>query len=144
MNIDSILARTHRETPLADVDGDCRVWEGAVQSSGYGSLTDGHGGTALAHRVIYEATVGPISDAMTIDHLCFRKLCLNVHHMEVVTRGENTRRMLAALTHCKQGHPLAGANVRRIRRRDGYTRRVCVTCARAATRESMRRLRAAA
>jgi hypothetical protein len=48
--------------------------------------------TALAHRVAYEALVGPIPDGMTIDHLCRNKRCLNPAHMELVTRGENTRR----------------------------------------------------
>jgi len=33
-----------------------------------------------------------VSEGLTIDHLCGVKRCVNPDHMEVVTRGENTRR----------------------------------------------------
>lgn len=118
-------------------DGDCLIWQGAVQTKGYGSVSAGRkGATQLAHRAIYEATFGTIPAGMTVDHICRTKLCMNVAHMEIVTRGENSRRKLAAQTTCKYGHPLSGDNVRMKCRRNGWTYRVCITCRRRHARES--------
>lgn len=109
-------------------DNGCWEWLGAVQSSGYGSITNGAGSSSLTHRAAYENIVGEIPKRLTIDHLCLNKLCVNTDHMEVVSRGENSKRKLAAQTHCKRGHELAGENLREKVRRDGNTYRVCVTC----------------
>lgn len=123
--------------------GECLIWQGATQTRGYGSVAAGvRGLTKLAHRAAYEHAVGPIPEGMTIDHLCCEKRCVNVEHMEVVTRGENSRRMLRKRTHCKHGHAIEGDNLRLVRRPTGIYR-VCVTCHRKAVRESMRRSRAA-
>ena len=109
----------------------CILWPGAVNSKGYGCVTDGTGASALAHRVAYEMHVGPIPEGLTIDHLCRQKRCTNVAHMEVVTRGENVRRQLLAQTRCKRGHELVGENVRLQTRPNGHTYRVCRECTRA-------------
>jgi hypothetical protein len=109
----------------------CWLWTGAVQSRGYGSVADGRGGTALAHRVAYEAAVGPIPEGLTLDHVagrgCISKLCINPAHLEPVTRAENVRRAKAAKTHCVHGHPLAGENLI-IRDRGTHTERSCRIC----------------
>lgn len=73
-------------------DGDCVIWLGARNNRGYGSVGVGGKRTALVHRHVYEATVAPIPADMTIDHLCRNKLCVNVEHLEVVTRSENSKR----------------------------------------------------
>lgn len=137
MNVDAILARTH-------VEGDCLIWEGAEQSKGYGSAADGKGGTQLVHRAVFEAKVRRLKWGETIDHTCRRILCVNVAHHEPVSRAENSRRRIAAQTHCKQNHPLSGENVRLLTRRNGYTYRVCLTCQRARNRAWMRARRAEA
>lgn len=126
MNAAAILARTVR------VD-DCQIWQGAVQSSGYGSVNGGEGKSLLAHRVVFTEMVGPIEEDLTVDHLCANKLCMNVFHMELVTRSENSRRKNERQTHCVKGHELAGDNLRFSRKSDGHTRRVCMTCHRAHT-----------
>ena len=71
----------------------------------------------FAHRLAYEAAVGPIPEGLTIDHLCRVRDCLNPAHMEPVTRGENVLRgdgitaRNARKTHCHRGHPLNGENL---------------------------------
>jgi hypothetical protein len=117
----------------------CTVWAGAVQSRGYGSMTNGRGGTMLAHRAAYEAARGPIPGDLTIDHLCRNKLCVNPDHLEVVTRGENSRRGAAAQRLCKNGHPLSGENLRVAVRARGVQRE-CRECHRAALRARRARL----
>ena len=141
MNAAGILARTHSEKPLTDVAGDCLIWEGAVQSSGYGSVTDGRGGTALVHRAIFEDSVRNLKWGETLDHICRRPLCVNVEHFEPVSRAENSRRRHAAQTQCKEGHSLSGENVRMVTRSNGYTYRVCIECHRISNRAHMRRVR---
>ena len=116
----TILDRTHAE-------GECTVWDGPVTDRGYGSVWHA-GKQRLVHRAVWEQSVGPIPADLTIDHLCRNKRCVNVAHLEVVTRSENSRRALAGRTHCKWGHALTGDNVRLQPRAGGATRRVCKTC----------------
>jgi hypothetical protein len=135
MNVTSLTARTIR-------DNDCLIWQGAVQSSGYGSVTAGkRGKSMLVHRKVWELVNGPIPDGLTIDHLCFVKLCINVEHMEVVTRSENSLRAVRVITHCKRGHELSGDNLRLSLRKTGRVHRVCRACARAYNQEWMRAAR---
>lgn len=109
---------------------DCLHWTGSLNSSGYGTF--GVAGKAkLAHRVAYEALVGPIPEGMTIDHLCRVTHCVNVAHMEVVTRAENLRRSRYARGQyvggrCAMGHELTGDNV--LVKKQGTA--VCRTCRR--------------
>lgn len=106
----------------------CWEWVGALNSRGYGSMTNGRGSSMLTHRKAYEVVVGKIPYGLTIDHLCFNKPCVNTDHLEAVTRAENTRRATARQTHCAQGHLLSGDNMRIKRRKNGWVQRVCKTC----------------
>jgi hypothetical protein len=86
--------------------GDCLVWQGYVTPKGYGQINRKDyeqrkgGGLAYVHRVAYEHAHGPIPPGLTIDHVedrgCRFKACCEETHLEVVTRGENSRRWLLA------------------------------------------------
>jgi hypothetical protein len=67
------------------------IWQGYLTPNGYGRLT-WEGRTVYAHRWAYERQIGPIPEALVIDHLCRVRSCVNVLHMEIVTLAENTRR----------------------------------------------------
>lgn len=84
----------------------CELFTGRTTKSGYGR--DGLRG---AHVVAWEAAYGPVPEGFVIDHLCRRRSCVAVHHLEAVTRSENelrkgwgyrVRRKL-----CAKGHELA-------------------------------------
>lgn len=94
-----------------DATGDCWEWTGGRDSGGYGAFGVSRKRTG-AHRVVWEVLVGPIPPGMEVDHLCFNTGCVNPDHLEPVTQVENLLRrrwnithMLAARTHCPQGHP---------------------------------------
>jgi hypothetical protein len=111
----------------------CWNWTGAKQDNGYGRFSLGGKGAriVLVHRWAYEQFVGPIPEGLTIDHLCRNTACVNVAHMEVVTRAENAYRgnTNKDKTHCDQGHELTPENVYVPPKRP--TVRDCRTCRRA-------------
>lgn len=106
--------RTPAERFWAKVDrsDDCWVWTGTGTPKGYGQFAP-HGKHVYAHRFAYELLVGPIPEGMTIDHLCRNRGCVRPDHLEVVTRGENTRRGAtpSPCQHC--GRAIVPANMSR-------------------------------
>jgi HNH endonuclease len=70
----------------------CWLFTGKRHREGYGRLNRG-GKQHLAHRVFYEAFVGPIPDGYELDHLCKNKSCVNPRHLEAVPHQENMQRV---------------------------------------------------
>ena len=135
-----MIPRPNRVTP-ADVrfwrmvqktDG-CWLWTASVTDMGYGRFnptTSSKGRKVGAHRYAYELLVGPIPPGLMLDHICHdpatcaggrtcpHRRCVNPSHLVPVTCRENLLRGAtlaaanAAKTHCPQGHPYAGSNLR--------------------------------
>lgn len=110
-----------------DANG-CWIWPGTKTPDGYGLIGIERIRTnKLTHRVVYEALVGTIPVGLVIDHLCRNRACVNPDHMEPVTNQENIARGRNAQrekTHCAQGHPYSGDNLRIL----PNGRRQCRTC----------------
>lgn len=125
-------SKVNRQGPLPQGRSDlgpCWLWEGALVR-GYGMFYASPDVLYVkAHRWSYEAEVGPIPDGLQIDHLCRTPACVNPTHLQPVTARENNLRsesfaaQNARKTHCPQGHPYSGDNLRINR---GHRR--CRTC----------------
>lgn len=104
----------HTKTAYA---GDCIVWTGCIDRSGYGMFCGDEKFSVKAHRYIYEKTHGLIPPGLQIDHLCRNRACVNTAHLQSVTQQENMRRgcgvavLNAAKTRCGNGHEYAGRNL---------------------------------
>jgi hypothetical protein len=130
-----VLRRTTR------TQGGCLEFVGARLSDGYGRVRV-FGKNRRAHRVVYEALVGPVPAGLVLDHLCRNRMCVNVDHLEAVTDRENTMRspiapaaINARKTECHRGHPFDDANTRI--GTDG--RRICRICSNGYARLSKQR-----
>lgn len=120
----------------------CILWVGPKTTRDYGVLgvSLGHGKKrdVRAHRLAYELFVGPIPSGCEIDHLCRIHSCVSILHLEAVShkvnvlRGTGVAAHCATKTHCKQGHPLSGPNLRTLK--DG--KRACRECGRISARKS--------
>ena len=86
----------------------CLLWTGSTQGHGYGQIhldrINGHHIMGLIHRVAWELVYGPITDDLTVNHLCKIKHCGNVNHMELLPRSEHSRKDNVRPTHCCRGH----------------------------------------
>ena len=109
---DYILDRVSME-PMSG----CWLWMMAPSDTGYGLVTGVGRKRLLAHRVSYETFKGPISEGLSLDHLCRVRACVNPDHLEAVTHRENCLRGIspcaisARKTHCINGHEFSGRNL---------------------------------
>lgn len=76
-------------------EGTCSIWAGALNRSGY-AQTFYKGQSRLAHRLMYEIEVGPIPEGLELDHLCYRRDCINPEHLLPVTKSMNMQNRAGA------------------------------------------------
>lgn len=121
------------------VINDCWIWQGAVDSRGYGQLKS-NGKTWRAHRFFYVELVDDIPPGYQIDHLCRNRLCVSPAHLEAVTQYENMRRsrvweLNKGRSHCPNGHEYTPENIANTKRL------TCLQCKREYNREYMKKKR---
>ena len=118
----------------------CWKWTAAA-SEGYGRFWWAEK-VARAHKVAWEALVGPVPEGRELDHIvCGNTLCVNPAHLRVVTHAENMAREMPRAwegnrrkTHCPAGHPYDAENTYK-----GPKGRGCKACRLAASRRFKRR-----
>jgi hypothetical protein len=69
---------------------DCWHFCGTRNKGGYGRITYG-GRMQVAHRLSYEAFVGPIPHGMSVLHKCDNPSCINPEHLWLGTYTDNRR-----------------------------------------------------
>ena len=126
-------------TPLATP---CRIWQGALHTSGYGLRRHIDPGPRFAHRWVWTVAYGPIPPGMQVCHRCDNPPCFRLDHLFLGTNADNVADMVAKGRNgggggrprratCRQGgHPIA--------EKDGH--RWCPTCA-VIARQARRRRR---
>lgn len=71
------------------------------------------GGNAHVERWV--EAFGPVPSDRVLDHICRRRACSALHHLELVTKRENELRKAwsyrAAMKQCAKGHLMQGALV---------------------------------
>lgn len=72
--------------------GDCIVWTGTKNDSGYGKIRI-HGKWRRAHRVSFEINHGEIPPGMVVRHSCDNPSCINPDHLLTGTQGDNINDM---------------------------------------------------
>jgi hypothetical protein len=138
-------ATEHNEDPDA-----CWSWrDGNPSDTGHVLVSFG-GTTTTAHRLVYEALVGPVERGKVIDHRCHdprkceggprcpHRACCNPRHLKVVTRAVNSSAERSAAGRaavvCVAGlHEMTPDNVY-VAPKTG--KRLCVKCARQAQRDA--------
>lgn len=83
----------------------CELVTSRLDSDGYA-----YQGRSRAHIVAWERANGPVPPGKELDHLCRRRNCRALHHLELVDRRENERRKdwtyRAKRTRCPRGHDM--------------------------------------
>lgn len=116
---------------IPEPNSGCQIWFGAT-TSGYGCVWY-KGKRRKAHAAAYEEAKGPIPDGMEAHHKCRLKCCINVSHLQPLTRSEHMRvewrpkAYFAAMTQCKNGHEMNEVNSYRS---PTTGRRACRVCRR--------------
>jgi len=84
----------------------CEIASGRLDRDGYAF----HGKTR-AHIHAWVEKKGLIPEGLELEHMCRRRNCKAVHHLELVTRSENEKRKSwryrARRKTCPQGHDLS-------------------------------------
>lgn len=77
---------------FVDKRGDCWVWMGPRDSSGYGHYCTSDHRMKLIHRVVWELLYGPIPEDKKVYHTCRNKACCNPAHLtlKIIKRGKRT------------------------------------------------------
>ncbi len=87
----------------------CELWVGSTNNAGYPTYWD-HGRPRQAYYVALERAGIVVPPGHEPDHLCRRRSCVAVAHLEVVTRYENQLRKSwghrSQLIACPKGHDL--------------------------------------
>ncbi|HVU73076.1 MAG TPA: HNH endonuclease signature motif containing protein [Mycobacteriales bacterium] len=89
----AVLSSVRCHLIAGPVGSDC--WDGTnTTSSGY-SVAAHRGRTMKLHLVTFRLLIGPVPAGLEVDHLCARRSCANVAHLEAVGRLENVGRATA-------------------------------------------------
>lgn len=106
----------------------CWEYQGSLDKDGYALVRDGNR-VRRGHQITWEIFHGrEIPPGHQPDHTCRNKPCVNPHHLELVTCGENKKRawlFQPRPSHCPKGHAMTAENTYR---KPGRKYRECRKC----------------
>jgi hypothetical protein len=116
-----VLVRIKRRSKR-DRNG-CFVWQGNVDSGGYGQIWEA-GSNRVLHKVVWQLFFGPILKGYQLHHTCENKRCWNPDHLKLVTPSQH--KLLHNGNYCRNGHEYTEENT--FIRSDGARQcRICRT-----------------
>lgn len=134
-----------------DLQTACIRWTGGTNADGYGRVSlpmaiattpAGNQVRVSTHRVAFLQMYGSISHGLTLDHLCFNRLCMNPEHLEPVENRLNIGRAKPeVMVRLETGRCIRGHNDWRQRRTDSWE---CAECRREDGRDRAAAVSAAA
>lgn len=91
-----VLPRQVTEPAPYDLEMPCRIWQGAVNSAGYGIIkihfAPRQSKVITIQRLVYCVySMAPIPDGLVIGHQCDRKLCGEFTHLDAISQSHNMR-----------------------------------------------------
>lgn len=99
---------------------DCIEWSGTRTPNGYGRVWR-DGKWHQATHAVWEAAYGSVPEGMVLMHSCDTPWCVNLAHLSVGSRSDNSRDMVRKGRHsngnrdksrCPSGHPYDDENTR--------------------------------
>lgn len=140
-----------------EITDGCWLWTARLTSSGYGQISEPLGGGRvrmhMAHKWLFEQSVGPVPRGMTLDHLCHNadptcnagsacqhRRCVRPDHLAIKSSRDNTfagrtpAAINAAKDVCWRGHSLSGDNLYITKNKGGRQCRACVNIRKAEAR----------
>lgn len=135
-------SKVNKDGPIPEAHpllGPCWIWIPRGGAGGYGQMYVA-GKQIYAHRLSYMIHFGEIPSGMVVDHRCEVRNCVRPDHLVAATQRDNVHRarsweygaaMQREKTHCVQGHPYSGDNLRVCKN----GKRACRTCEREYTRQ---------
>lgn len=124
------------------IDGQCWVWNLALDRDGYGSFYF-RGASRRAHRVAWYSVNGEIAEGHVINHTCRNRACVNPQHLQCLSVEDHQLKDTNSIpyinsqkTRCPNGHEYD-----RTVTWAGKTQRICSICDKKRRREQQRKRR---
>lgn len=70
----------------------CWLWIASLSQDGYSQFRDENGRNTSGHRWAYTHWISEIPLGLELDHVCRITMCVNPHHLSLVTKVENNKR----------------------------------------------------
>src|SRR5215472_6244556 len=86
----------------------CLVWQGSINSSGYGQIAPPNSKSKILHRVVWQMLFGPIPKGYQLHHTCENKRCWNPDHLELISPSRH--KLLHNGDYCPNGHEFTKEN----------------------------------
>lgn len=89
------VERTMAKFTRSPDENGCTEWAGYRNRKGYGIASTGQrwplAKSGRAHRIAWVLARGPIPEGLELDHVCENTSCVNVDHLQILTKSEHKR-----------------------------------------------------
>lgn len=107
--IETHLEELAHKSTLSSSSSSCRLWDGEIDTHGYGVLRLNFGNTRIklrTHRLNFFLSHHPttLSSNRHVSHLCHNKKCISINHLSYEPQAINIKRNMCKLNGECSGH----------------------------------------